>query len=306
MQWLPELLEQRQWDCPEAIELNKWTHVVVKRLSKLPSHCFEDFASDPMMSLANVLISINKLRHSAVHRLHTTAKGISEMIRSATRFAEALRDSACQQQLNELHHELKGKIRALELNKNFLETKLEHEMQEIARQRKELAEKEKQAIATTLREDKDYGSLIGILLSESVDHIFERSKNDELEPIEVERDLAFETTEEKNQEPAVNHEMTHQVKLNLPVKSNSSASHDLELEKCEPGLKSDCQSLPDAQQCAPPSPSTEIETWHETEATGWEIKDPASRNYSVPQEVHGTPTPINYRFFGFADEPKTF
>ena len=42
-QWLPELLEQRRGDCPESIELNKWTYIVVKRLNKLPYHRSQAF-----------------------------------------------------------------------------------------------------------------------------------------------------------------------------------------------------------------------------------------------------------------------
>lgn len=282
-QWLPELLEQRRWDCPEAIELNKWTHVVVKRLSKLPSHCFEDLAGDPPVSLASVLMSINNVRHSAVHRLHTTAKGISEMIRSATSFARALRDSTCQQQLNELHHELEGKIRALELNKNFLETRVEREMEDIARQRKELEQREEQVFATMLKEDKDYVSLIGSLLSQSVDQIFDKVKEDALEPSEGEQNLVPETEEEK-EEPAINQETTHNAKLDAHIETGSLPSQDLELGKF---LSDSGHHFPKTTQSVPSSPSTEDESEYKTEAAELEIKSLTSRDYDVPQEVHG-------------------
>ena len=137
--WLPEMLERRRWDCAEAIELHRWTNIVSKHLSKIPAHAFVNHSKT---SVADVLKSVNKLRHSAVHRLSVTAKGVSEMIRSATRFATVLGNAACQQQLDELHQELEGKIRGLELNKNFLETRLEQEIDDITRQRRELDEKE--------------------------------------------------------------------------------------------------------------------------------------------------------------------
>ena len=109
-QWMPDLLDQWQWDCPEAIELNNWTFIVAKRIHTLPSQCFGDLDSGNPMSLASVLMSINELRHTAVHRLRTTAKGILEMIRSAIRFAGALRDLTCQQQLDKLPGRLDGNI----------------------------------------------------------------------------------------------------------------------------------------------------------------------------------------------------
>ena len=253
-QWLPELLEHRQWDCPEAIELNKWTYIVVKRLGKLPSHCFGTL-DDPKISLADVLISINKLRHSAVHRLPTTAKGISEMIHSATRFAIVLQDSPCQQQLDELHQELEGKIRALELNKNFLETKLEQEMEDIARKRRELDAKEKLAVATMLKEDKDYGSLVGIVLSQTVNEILDRNKTEEMRNTDKGRGLAQETEEEPEPGPDVNNETTHPVGIDYPLKDATYFGVDSSLTNSEARPEYHCASK--VQNGIPPSSSGE-------------------------------------------------
>lgn len=227
VQWLPDLLEQRHWDCPEAIELNKWTHIMAKRLGKLPSQAF---ARDSNASLTQMLMSINKLRHSAVHRLPTTAKGISEMIGSATRFANALRDSTRGQQLDELHRELEGKIRALELNKNFLETKLEGELQDIAKQRRELDEKEKEAVATMLKEDKDHGSLIGGLLSTSIKHIFKKLDQQELELTEAEASSDYETDAKEGQEHPGELDLGYQAELQSSTKTHVAIDHDTELE----------------------------------------------------------------------------
>lgn len=233
--WLPELLDQRQWDCSEAIELNIWTHVVVKCLSKLSSHCFEIFDSfdnDPSTSLASILISINTLRHSAVHRLHTTAKGILEMIRSATSFARTLRDLTCQHQLEELHQELEGKVRALELNKNFLGTRVERELQDIAEQRKLLDEKEQLVFTNMLKEDEDYESLIGSLLSQSVDQIFDKVRENTSELCEFEQNPA-PVTNEKKEGPILNHETIHKAKSDFFIEAKSLAGQHLELEKLE-------------------------------------------------------------------------
>ena len=282
--WLPELLDQRQWDCPEAIELNKWTHVVVKYLSKLPSHCFEGFDSDPPTSLANILISINTLRHSAVHRLHTTAKGILEMIRSATSFARALRDLTCQYKLEELHQELEGKFRALELNKNFLETRVEREMRDIAEQRKLLEEREQQVLVNMLREDKDYGSLIGSLLSQSVDQIFDKVKEDTSEPSEPEQNSA-PVTDEKNEEPNLNDETIHKAKSNFLIEAKFIASQYLELEKVEPSPGH--QSLKTAQS-APSSPCTDSEALYESKDSERETRDLVSKKSEAAKEVYGT------------------
>lgn len=230
VRWLPNLLEDYQWDCPEAIELNKWTYLVKKRLGKLPAQAF---AKDSVLSSTDGLTSINKLRHSAVHRLPTTAKGISEMIRCAARFARSLHDSARGQQL-ELKNELEGKIRALELNKNFLETKLDGELREIARQRKELDEKEKDVISTMQREDKDLVSLIGGLLSTSVKQILKKCDDKEPDVMEAERSSDQDTEVEKEQGHARLSTLGHRKDHELCFKDQPVSAQELEHETHEP------------------------------------------------------------------------
>lgn len=131
-------------------------------------------------SHAAILISVNDLRHSAVHRQPTSAKGVIEMINSAMRFAGFLRDTTRQSQLEGLHRELETKLRAQEFNKNFLENKLKEELNEIQRLRQELAQREADAIADTVQNDNDNKELIGVLLEDSVRRIFDESQKDEV------------------------------------------------------------------------------------------------------------------------------
>jgi len=284
-QWLPDVLEQRQWDCPEAIELNTWTYVVSKRLKKLPSHCFGDLGSEPSMSLSKVLISINDLRHAAVHRVRTTAKGISEMIRSATRFACALGGSAWEKQLAELQQEIDGKIRAMELNKNFLETKLEREMQDVARQRKELDEKEKNALTTMLREDKDHCASIGDLLSRSAERIFAGGMDDGLKLTEADQELSLETAEEKEPSLTVDHELPQQVRLDRPPEGRCSAIRDSSHNQNEP--RSDSKVLQEADTGLPTSSDAPGEMHRGTKATEWAVLEAIGENNTIPQDARG-------------------
>ena len=326
-QWLPELLEQRRWDCKEAIELNKWTHAAMKRLDKLPLSLSSAFANDSALSLANVLVSVNKLRHSAVHRLPTTAKGILEMIHSATRFASVLRDTTREQQFNELHRELEGKIRAMELNKNFLETNLEQELQDIAKQRRELDEKEEEAIAVTLREDEDHGHLIGILLSDSVSQIFDESKDKGTKVTEAEQNSDHETEVEEEQESALKYHSGHHLELNHLIEPSPVTDHGTDTKKNEPNQGH--RPLAIAEQRLQPSakpnascedrqgkayeskdgpnlqPDTEKSCFLHAQkpslsAQGIEECSPTNRDvdmdeYSVPQEAHGTSSSITFQ-----------
>ena len=285
LQWMPDLLEQRQWDCSEAIELQKWTFAALKRTGKLPSHCFASQGEDSTMSLADVFLKVNKLRHSAVHRIRTTAKGISEMIQTATRFARALGDLHCEQQLDEMQVELEGKIRALELNKNFLENRLEKELQDIEMQRRALDEQEKAAVATMVKEDSDYVSQIGGLLSESINTIFDK-RLEESQLTEGEQTVALETEYEQDREQAEDDKVLSEETLDPPFEAGITSNQECVADSIEPSNEND-QSPDDAQLCFHSSPSMQGATRHETDATEWELEDDAPTKYIVPREVEG-------------------
>ena len=188
MEWIPSLLQKFQWDCPEAIELNKWTYAMMKRWDSLPAAAFVKDAELPSNS---ILLSVNKLRHSAVHRLRTSAKGVIEMIQSAVKFARLLRDTLRESQIEELHRELEAKVKALELNKNFLENILAQELQEIVEQRAQLDQRERDAISTMVKEDDEYKLLIGSRLEQYVQDVLTKDTQPLVKPdtkVETESD----------------------------------------------------------------------------------------------------------------------
>jgi hypothetical protein len=166
--WLPSKLQENGWDCPEAVELTKWTKFLTKNYDLLPKESL-DLGKDT--TIKQVLLSTHNLRHSAVHRLPTSARGINQMVKSAARLAKTLCDPLRTAQLEELNHEVEGRIKDMELNKNFLEDKLDKELQEIRRKREELNVKEKELLSSTLKEDQENKSLIGVLVQESLREI---------------------------------------------------------------------------------------------------------------------------------------
>lgn len=166
--WLPSVVGGGGWDCAESVELTKWTRILAKRSGKLPAHAFAIHGSE----LHDILLSTHRLRHTAVHRLPTTARGISKLIEAAKKCTEALQDSIRALQLDELHKEIDSKIKAMELNKNVLEDAVGHELEKIRRQREELERMEKDLIGNMKKEDLENTSLIGSLLEDSVRKIF--------------------------------------------------------------------------------------------------------------------------------------
>jgi hypothetical protein len=164
------LLEDNNWDCAEAVELTKWTRTLAKRCDKIPAHAID---IESKTSLEDIFFSTNILRHTAVHRLLTSAKGIHKMVQSAARLAKTLGDQPRASQLEHLHLEIESRLRDMEINKNFLENRLDEQLRAISEQRAELDRKEQEAIAAMAKDDQENKALIGSFLEASCREAFE-------------------------------------------------------------------------------------------------------------------------------------
>ena len=148
---LPSLLKEKKWECPEAAELINWTRTLAKHSGKVPAGAIRKVSGAP---LSEVFSSTNVLRHTAVQRLVTSARGIYKMIQSASRLANALGGSPRAADLEKLCLEMGSRIRDMELNKNFLENRLDEQLQAINKKREEFDREGKEAIETMLSEDQ--------------------------------------------------------------------------------------------------------------------------------------------------------
>lgn len=166
-QWLPKVLEKRGWDCPSAVELTKWANVLGKHSQKLPLEAFDDRGTP----IKKLLLNNHTLRHTAVHRVPTTARGISLLIQNALELVEALQDHKRAAQLDNLKCELDSKIKAMELNKNVLENSTSNQLEDIRRAREVLARREQELLDHMVNEDMRNRLLVGTLLEQSVDAI---------------------------------------------------------------------------------------------------------------------------------------
>ena len=116
-QWFPSVLESSGWDCAEAVELTRWTGLIVKHSEYIPNHAFSE---DGALS-ESLTISVNLLRHTAVHRLRITARGISKLIHCALRFTAALKDPTRTPQLKDLYEQIEENITHIELDEYALD-----------------------------------------------------------------------------------------------------------------------------------------------------------------------------------------
>ncbi|KFZ19307.1 hypothetical protein V502_03720, partial [Pseudogymnoascus sp. VKM F-4520 (FW-2644)] len=169
VKWAPTMVETKGWDCAEAVELTMWTKTLVKLCEKLPA---DAVFNDSGIPLGTVFSSTDSLRHSAVHRLSTSAQGIQKMVQSAVRLAMTLGDNTRAASLELVEAGLDRRIKDMKLNKNFLENRLDGQLQMIREQREELNRKETEAVSAMFREDVENMILTGSILETSVREAF--------------------------------------------------------------------------------------------------------------------------------------
>ncbi|KAK3172110.1 hypothetical protein OEA41_004195 [Lepraria neglecta] len=156
--WVPDLMEARKWNEAESIELTEWTKRFLKYAKSLPPSAIKPV---PGRSIAEVLFGTSTLRHSAVHRLPTSAAGILNMLSAAITFAEALNDSKRAEKIAEIKTQLEASIEEIVQHQNLLERKLTDQFEDIARRRAELDELERSSIEEMLAVDKKQRTEVG-------------------------------------------------------------------------------------------------------------------------------------------------
>lgn len=156
--WVPDLMEARKWHEAESIELTQWTKSFIKHAKDLPPSALKPIAGK---SIAAVLFGTSALRHSAVHRLPTSAAGIQNMLHAAMIFTEALNDSKRAEKVADIKMQLEASIEEIVQHQNLLERKLQDQVEDIARRRSELDRLERSAIEEMLVMDKEQRTMVG-------------------------------------------------------------------------------------------------------------------------------------------------
>lgn len=156
--WVPDLMEAQNWNEAESIELTQWTKSFKKYAKSLPPSAIRPV---PGKSIADVLFGTSTLRHSAVHRLPTSAAGILNMLSAAINFAEALNDSKRAAKVAEIKTQLEASVEEIVQHQNLLERKLTDQFEDIARRRAELDELERLTVEEMLAADKKQRTEVG-------------------------------------------------------------------------------------------------------------------------------------------------
>lgn len=173
---LPEAVSARGWEYPEAAELKQWIKLLQPREEEIAPSAISII---PGRSWQEVLLETSKIRHSAVHRLPTSAKGIQNMIGDALMLTTMLRAPTQTSLLEHIGQELSSSIKQVEGRLVVLEKSLSEELDELANRRAELDRLQEAAIRRIIEHDRENRRVIGLALDEDLGKL---SAMDQLSP----------------------------------------------------------------------------------------------------------------------------
>ncbi len=151
-------MKAQKWEVGESIELTQWIKRFSKYKKSLPLSATRAIAGK---GLKEVLFATSSLRHSAVHRLPTSAAGILKMLEEAITFTEALNDTRRANNICEIKSELAQTIEGIVQHQTLLERKLSDQLEDLARKREDIDELERLAIEDMLDNDKEHRKSAG-------------------------------------------------------------------------------------------------------------------------------------------------
>lgn len=165
--WIPELMSAQKWEQAESIELTQWVKRFSKCTKSLPLSATRAIMGK---SLKEVLFATSSLRHSAVHRLPTSAAGILKMLDTAITFTEALNDTERATQIRTIKEKLAIAVEDIIQRQTLLECKLSDQLKDFTKRRAEIDELERLAVEDMLYNDKLHrnsaGSVVEDLLAD--------------------------------------------------------------------------------------------------------------------------------------------
>lgn len=161
---MKEIIEKEGWDCPECVELNVWARILLAN-----QDCFKPADLEGLgQPFSDLTSSVSHLRHTVVHRLRISAKGLERFLVDAEALTQLLHDDHSTISLARLRRETQISIEELKRNKDLLESKLNSKLKQISDQRIELDRLERSIVDEMLKADKEYHILAGSNLDEFI------------------------------------------------------------------------------------------------------------------------------------------
>ncbi|KAF5543315.1 hypothetical protein FMEXI_7095 [Fusarium mexicanum] len=157
---LSSVMQDRHWDCPEAVELSQWAELLGNQ-GNLKWQGKKKLNKQSLQSIAQI-------RHTAVHRLRTDSAGLQRFLAEAENLARALGDDLCTRAISKLRLDTESTIVELTQNKQSLRLQLDEAQEEIAKRRAELDQQEQENLRYMESEDKRYSTLAGEKLQKAL------------------------------------------------------------------------------------------------------------------------------------------
>ena len=150
--YVPELMKAHDWNEVESIELTEWTKIVLAQAKILPAAAMKRPSQQETM---NNLLSVSRIRHSAVHRIRLNATELLSMISAAVDFAKALESHSRAQKIVSLRAGLKTSLANITEHRKLLEPQFSTRMELIALKRAALIAQENSIIKDAIDMDRN-------------------------------------------------------------------------------------------------------------------------------------------------------
>ncbi|KAH6974015.1 hypothetical protein EDB80DRAFT_877373 [Ilyonectria destructans] len=118
--------------------------------------------------LEKLFRSVADVRHTAVHRIRVSARGVEQFLLDAEGLATLLEDKVCLKSLTKLRRDTQLGIEELERNKHVLSSNLGETLKRTAAKRAELDRIEEEAIDEMVKEDGEYQVFAGSNLEQAI------------------------------------------------------------------------------------------------------------------------------------------
>ena len=162
-----KLLQERGWDCPNSVELNKWAQLLKSYERKIiPERLV---ALDRPVS--EVLDSMAQLRHTAVHRVRAPVMQVKHFLDEAETVGHLLGGAECDPSLARLHETAQPILHDFHRAIRLLASSLEAERAEIASTRLQLDDRKASIAVNASRKINEQKAAAGLALEGIIDSL---------------------------------------------------------------------------------------------------------------------------------------
>jgi hypothetical protein len=170
--WLPSVIKKHNWNCAAAGELTEWLYILRSHAQDLPKGCV---STEAQCSLEKITLTVARLRHTAVHRLHLTPSDFLGQIRYAIMLTEVLQDVGTASILEALYGRVDTHAKKMDHDIEAVQQRVHAALLLMQREKEELAEREQQLLSYAAQQNIDIPDATGVVLLDSINAVLASS-----------------------------------------------------------------------------------------------------------------------------------